>query len=90
MDLLIYIANALYLTAYFVRDMLLLRLFSLLAALSLVGYFATRTEVLGEVIAWNVVFATLNLVQLLRLARPRLHRRRRRHALTDGAASGGG
>lgn len=78
MDLLIYLANTLYLAAYFVRDMLLLRLFSLLAALSLVGYFATRTEVLAEVIAWNLVFATLNVVQLVRLAGPRTRRLRRR------------
>lgn len=86
MDLLIYLANSLYLAAYFVRDMLLLRLFSLLAALSLVGFFSTRPEVLHEVIAWNLVFATLNGVQLVRLAGPRLQLRRGRRARPETVA----
>lgn len=85
MDLLIYIANFLYLGAYFVREMLLLRLFSLLAALCLVGYFASRPDPLGTVIAWNLVFASLNLVQLLRLAGPHMRRHRRRRMRAHGA-----
>lgn len=85
MDVLIYIANFLYLGAYFVREMLLLRLFSLLAALCLVGYFASRPDPLTTVIAWNLVFASLNLVHLLRLAGPHLRRSRRRRMQVDSA-----
>jgi hypothetical protein len=73
MDLLIYCANSLYLAAYFVRDMLLLRVFSLLAVLCLIGYFASRKELLVTVIAWNLVFALLNTVHVTRLALQRLN-----------------
>ncbi len=69
MDLLIYCANLLYLGAYFVQDMLRLRLLSLAAACCLVGYFATRSEILVPVICWNLVFAALNAFQIARLVR---------------------
>ncbi len=73
MDLLIYCANFLYLAAYFVRDMLLLRVFSLLAVLCLIGYFASRKELLVTVIAWNLVFALVNTVHVTRLSWQRLN-----------------
>lgn len=72
MDLLIYCANALYLGAYFVQDMLRLRALSLAAACCLVGYFATRSEILVPVIIWNLVFAALNAIQVARLVRKRV------------------
>lgn len=83
MDFLIYLANLLYLASYFVRDMPALRLFSLLASFCLVGYFASRPEPLVTVIAWNLVFAALNMAHLLRLAIQRLRQSRRRHPLAD-------
>lgn len=73
MDVLIYMANGLFLMSYAVRDMLHLRLLAVLASLCLVVYFATRPEPLVEAVFWNAFFAVLNLVLATRM----LWRRRR-------------
>ena len=69
MDMLINLANGLYVVAYFTTNMLRLRLLTLLAAACLAAYFATRPEPLWNVVAWNLFFLLLNLVQLARLLR---------------------
>ena len=67
MESLIYIANLLYLTSYLVRDILRLRLLTVVAALCLVAYFYCREEPMMTVVYWNLFFVTLNVVQILRL-----------------------
>ena len=79
MDMLINAANLLYVVAYFTTDMLRLRFLTLTGAACLATYFATRPEPLWTVVAWNLFFLALNLVQLARL----LHARRAsRHRAT--------
>ena len=71
MDILINAANLLYVVAYFTTNMLRLRLLTTVAAVCLVVYFATRPDPLWTVVAWNMFFVGLNLVQLWRLLRKR-------------------
>ena len=71
MDLLINGANLLYVAAYFTTDILRLRILTTIAAISLSIYFATQPVPLLNVVAWNLFFAALNLVQLLRILRRR-------------------
>ena len=73
MDMLINLANGLYVVAYFTNNMLRLRMLTLTAAACLAVYFATRPEPLWTVVAWNIFFLLLNGVQVARLllaARP--------------------
>ena len=67
MDMLINIANALYVIAYFTTNMLRLRVLTLVAAACLATYFATRPEPLWTVVGWNIFFLLLNLWQVARL-----------------------
>ena len=67
MDILIYVANGLYLASYLVRDMLHLRLLTVTAVVCLALYFASRPEPLMEVVYWNLLFLGLNLLQIGRI-----------------------
>jgi len=67
MDMLINAANVLYVFAYFTKDMVRLRCFTLVAAGCLITYFVSRPDVLWTVVAWNTFFFALNLFQLGRL-----------------------
>jgi len=82
MDLLVNVANVLYVVAYFTTNMLRLRLLTTVAAICLVVFFATRPEPLWTVVAWNVFFVGLNLMQLARLMRRRSLARSRSAVLT--------
>ena len=72
----VHLANVLYLCSYLVRDILWLRLLTVLAGLSLLPFYGSCSDhVLWAPIAWNLVFMTVNLVQigiLLRERRPLL------------------
>lgn len=67
MDILIYVANTLYVIAYFTSNMLRLRVLTLVAAACLATYFATRPEPLWTVVGWNIFFLLLNAWALSRL-----------------------
>jgi hypothetical protein len=76
MDALVFIANLLYVSSYFVRDVLRLRIFTAIAATILAVYFGTLPEPLTTVMAWNLFFVGLNVFQIARIvagrrARPR-------------------
>lgn len=71
MDMLVNAANILYVVAYFTTNMLRLRLLTTVAASCLVIYFATRPDPLWTVVAWNLFFVGLNLMQLAWLLRKR-------------------
>jgi hypothetical protein len=67
MELLVNLANVLYVIAYFTLDMLRLRLLTVTAAICLAIYFYSQPVPMLNVVAWNVVFILLNLSQIVRL-----------------------
>jgi Popeye protein conserved region len=71
MSALVHVANVLFFCSYLVRDILWLRLFSVIAGFCLVPYFYFQPTPLWAPIAWNVVFMTLNAAQIARLVRER-------------------
>jgi len=60
-------ANVLYLASYSVRDILWLRVLTVLAASLLVPYYALQTSPLLVAIAWNGVFIAINIYWIARL-----------------------
>src|ERR687894_1844431 len=66
-DLLIHIANMLYLFAFMVRDILWLRILAVIASAFLISYFYFRPEPLMIPIYWNFVFMALNIYWICRL-----------------------
>ncbi|MEO0794415.1 MAG: cyclic nucleotide-binding domain-containing protein [Verrucomicrobiota bacterium] len=60
---LVHAAYLLYLVSYLVRDILWLRIFTIIAGTSLLPYYFLQPEPLWEPIIWNVVFITINIVQ---------------------------
>jgi hypothetical protein len=71
MNVLINAANILFVLTYFTTDMLRLRLLSVVATSCVVVYFYMQPEPLMTVVAWNVVFLALNIVQLALMLRSR-------------------
>ncbi|RJT40374.1 hypothetical protein D3227_10390 [Mesorhizobium waimense] len=67
MEILINTANVLYVTAYFTMDMLRLRILTVTAATCLAVYFYGQPVPMLNVVAWNVFFIALNLIQIVRL-----------------------
>ena len=67
MEALVYAANTLYLFSYLVRDLLHLRLLTIVAACCLVAYFYNQAEPLMTVVGWNLFFVGLNVLQLTRI-----------------------
>ncbi len=71
MNVLINAANLLFVLTYFTTDMLRLRLLSVVATFCVVVYFYCQPEPLMTVVAWNIVFLILNIVQLALMLRSR-------------------
>lgn len=71
MNILINAANVLFMLGYFTTDMLRLRLLSVVATSCVVVYFYSQPEPMMNVVAWNLVFLVLNLVQLTQMLRSR-------------------
>lgn len=67
MDALIHGANVLYLLSYLMRDILWLRVLTVVAAAFLIVFFYVRPDPLWTAIYWNVVFIALNLYWIVRL-----------------------
>lgn len=65
MDYLIHVANVIYLFSYLVRDILWLRVLTVIAALTLCGYFLTFD--LWPPIVWNGLFIAINGYHIRRL-----------------------
>ena len=76
MEILINLANLIYVVAYFTTDMVRLRVLTLVAAVCLATYFFNQPVPMLTVVAWNIAFIALNLVQLLRLLSTRALERR--------------
>ena len=67
MDIMIHVANVLYLLSYLMRDILWLRAFTVIAAVCLVSYFFFRPDPLMPAIYWNLLFTSLNIYWIWRL-----------------------
>jgi hypothetical protein len=69
---LIHVANVLYLLSYLVRDILWLRILTVVAICCLMPYYFTcGDEPLWAAIGWNVVFTGVNLYQIFLLVKER-------------------
>lgn len=64
MEAFVHIANVLYLFSYLVRDILWLRILTVIAASCLIPFFYYRPEPLMAPIYWNLLFTGINLVQI--------------------------
>lgn len=67
MQLLIHAANLLFLASYLVRDILKLRVLSLVAGFFLLAFYCLDKEIVWAAIGWNVVFSAINGYQIRRL-----------------------
>lgn len=67
MEILINAANILYLLSYFVRDILKLRVLTVIAATCLIGYFYFRPQPMMTVVYWNTFFVLQNIFWIVRL-----------------------
>lgn len=65
MEIFLHAGNVLYVVSYAVRDILTLRVLTIVAICSLVGYYITSG--LWVAIAWSALFLLVNLVQVYRL-----------------------
>jgi hypothetical protein len=71
MEILIYLANGLYLLSYMVKDILKLRLLTVIAASILVTYFSMQPDPATTIVYWNLFFVSLNLYQIIKIIRSR-------------------
>lgn len=67
MEYFVHGANVLYLFSYLVRDILWLRMLTVVAASTLLPFFYFRPEPLLAPIYWNLLFTVLNLYWIVRL-----------------------
>jgi hypothetical protein len=67
MEALIHSANLIYLVSYVMRDILWLRIFTVIAAACLILYFYFLPEPLLTPVYWNILFITLNVYWIARL-----------------------
>ena len=67
MEALIHTANVIYLVSYVMRDILWLRIFTVIAAACLILYFYSLPEPLLTPVYWNSLFITLNFFWIARL-----------------------
>jgi hypothetical protein len=67
----IHLANAIYLCSYLVRDILWLRMLTVVAGLVLLGYYVWMPAPVWAAVVWNVLFSAINLwhIRLLLLER---------------------
>jgi hypothetical protein len=69
--ILFHLANALYLVSYAVRDILWLRVITVLAGITLIGSFFVAPSPPWPAIAWNLVFLVINIIRIHLLIRER-------------------
>jgi len=67
MDILVHAANLFILWSFSVRDILWLRVLSILAGFCFIPYFYMQPEPLWAPIGWNMLFMLVNAVQIWRL-----------------------
>jgi hypothetical protein len=67
MDALIHVANVLFLISYFVRDILWLRVFSVVATGCFLTFFLLQPQIAWVSVGWQVVFMALNCWRVYQL-----------------------
>lgn len=67
LDVLITVANLIYLCSYAVRDILWLRILTVVGATLLLPYYYFQAEPLWAAIGWNSVFIAINIFWIVRL-----------------------
>ena len=67
LDVLISVANVIYLFSYSVRDILWLRILTVVGALLLLPYYYLQPVPLWAAIAWNLVFIAINVFWIAKL-----------------------
>jgi len=67
LDVLVGVANVIYLLSYSVRDILWLRILTVLGALLLLPYYYLQPEALWAPIGWNLVFVAINIFWIAKL-----------------------
>ncbi len=67
LEILVNVANFIYLISYSVRDILWLRILTVLGALLLIPYYYLQPEPLWPPIAWDVVFTAINIFWIIKL-----------------------
>ena len=72
MESLVFAANILYLCSCMVRDILHLRILTIVAACILVTYFYNQAEPMMTVVYWKLFFVALNAFQLYHILRGRI------------------
>lgn len=89
MEALVFAANIMYVAAYFMTDLLRLRILTVSGAVCLAVYFSCQPQPMWTVVAWNLFFIGLNLFQIARLVRGRMGKpgRARRTAPANAGAA---
>lgn len=67
LDALVNVANVVYLFSYSVRDILWLRILTVVGAILLLPYFYLQPETLWPPIAWNLIFVSINIFWITKL-----------------------
>lgn len=67
LDVLVNVANVIYLFSYSVRDILWLRILTVIGALLLLPYYYFQPDPLWPAIAWNIVFTAINIFWIAKL-----------------------
>ena len=67
LDALVSVANVVYLFSYSVRDILWLRILTVVGATLLMPYYYLQTEPLWAPISWNLVFIAINIFWITKL-----------------------
>ncbi len=67
LEVLVNVANVVYLFSYSVRDILWLRILSVLGGIMALPYFYFRPDPLWPTIAWSLVFIAINLFWIVKL-----------------------
>ena len=67
LDALVSVANVVYLCSYSVRDILWLRILTVVGATLLMPYYYLQTEPLWAPIGWNLVFIAINIFWITKL-----------------------
>jgi hypothetical protein len=71
MVIFIHVANFVYLCSYLVKDILWLRVLTVIAGLILLGYYAWMPNPIWAAIVWNILFSLINARQIGMLLRER-------------------
>lgn len=71
MEILLNIGNVVFVSAYFFRNVLFIRMLAILGASFLMSFFYFRPEPIMTAVYWNLFFSSVNIFWTVRLIRER-------------------